>query len=158
MRNFIIGLALGILLMLIPYTFKSTIPKPILKTDTIHTTSIDTIFIDKIKYVKTSKLDTIFIYDTILIKEQKIYEDTISTIWISGINPEIDSIKYRLPRDTFFITNEIEQKRINKGIILGIGLGGCVIYNPITGRIEPGIGINASIGFGFCIGKRRKIR
>lgn len=83
--------------------------KTVEKTDTVEIHTIDTITVTKkdIEYRDVFILDTIFVKDTSLIVEQKVFEDSISTIFISGVNPELDSIEYRIPRDTLKI--EIEK-------------------------------------------------
>ena len=79
------------------------------QNDTIVIKSIDTITIEKaeIIYRDVHILDTIFVKDTELFVEKKVYCDSLSTIYISGVNPELDSIEYRIPRDTIQI--EIEK-------------------------------------------------
>ena len=79
------------------------------QNDTIVIKSIDTITIEKaeIIYRDVHILDTIYIEDTALVVEQKTYQDTISTVYFQGINAFIDSIEYRIPRDTIQI--EIEK-------------------------------------------------
>ena len=79
------------------------------KNDTIVIHSFDTITIEKtnISYRDVIVLDTIYIEDTALVVEQKTYQDTISTVYFQGINAFIDSIEYRIPRDTVQI--EIEK-------------------------------------------------
>ena len=79
------------------------------KNDTILIKSTDTITIEKtnISYRDIIVLDTLFVKDTSLVVEQKVFEDSISTIFISGVNPELDSIKYRLPKDTVIVNSEI---------------------------------------------------
>lgn len=106
------------------------------KNDTIIIKSIDTITIEKnkISYRDIIVLDTIFVKDTSLLVEQKIHQDTISTIYFQGINAEIDSIKYRIPRDTVQIyTEKIQTVKeqesfwnnrftISAGVFAGYGL------------------------------------
>lgn len=106
------------------------------KNDTTYVHTIDTITVIKsdIIYKNTIVLDTIYIKDTALFVEQKVFEDSLSTIFISGVNPELDSIKYRLSRDTVHIftetTNTISQKDsfwknrfvVTAGAFLGYGL------------------------------------
>ena len=105
-------------------------------TDTVEIHTIDTITISKtnIEYIDNIILDTIYIRDTSLIVEQKVYCDSISTIFISGVNPELDSIEYRLPKDTVQIYTEkiqtIKEQEsfwhnrftISAGIFAGYGL------------------------------------
>ena len=86
------------------------------QNDTIVVKSVDTITVtkNKIFYRDVHILDTIYLKDTALVFEQKIYQDTISTVYFQGINAEIDSIKYKLTKDTVKIytetTNTISQK------------------------------------------------
>lgn len=107
-----------------------------IKSDTIIIKRIDTITIEKtnISYRDIIVLDTVFLKDTAMLFEQKVFSDSISTIYISGVNPELDSIEYRLPKDTVKIftetTNTISQKdnffknrfTISAGIFCGYGL------------------------------------
>ena len=78
------------------------------KTDTVEIHTIDTLTVTNkdIIYKETIILDTIYLKDTSLFVEQKVYEDSISTIYISGVNPELDSIEYRIPKDTVHIYTE----------------------------------------------------
>lgn len=106
------------------------------KSDTIVIHSFDTIILNKkdIIYKETIVLDTIYISDTSLVVEQKTYEDSISTIHFQGINAFIDSIEYRLPKDTVQIFTEkiqtVKEKDsfwknrfvISAGIFAGYGL------------------------------------
>ena len=110
--------------------------KEIVKNDTTVIHSVDTLILTKkdIVYKETLVLDTIYIKDTAMLIEQKTYQDTISTIYFQGINAEIDSIKYRLPRDTVQIYTEkiqtIQEKEsfwhnrfvISAGLFAGYGL------------------------------------
>lgn len=85
--------------------------KEIVKNDTTIIHSVDTLILTEkdIVYKETIVLDTIYIKDTALFVEQKVFEDSISTIFISGVNPELDSIEYRIPRDTLIVNKEIIQ-------------------------------------------------
>ena len=81
------------------------------KCDTTYVHTFDTITVTKsdIVYKNTIVLDTVYLRDTIKLIEQKIYEDTLSTIFFHGIDCEIDSIEYRIPTDTvkFTIDNTV---------------------------------------------------
>ena len=106
------------------------------KNDTTYVHTIDTITVIKsdIIYKNTIVLDTIYVKDTAMLIEQKTYSDSISTIYISGVNPELDSIEYRLPKDTVQIfiekTNTIQKKEsfwhnrfvISAGVYAGFGI------------------------------------
>ena len=105
-------------------------------TDTIFVHTVDTFKVNKseIIYRDVHILDTIYLKDTALFVEQKVFSDSISTIYISGVNTELDSIEYRLSRDTVKI--EIEKVKtvkeqesfwhnrftISAGVFAGYGL------------------------------------
>lgn len=107
-----------------------------IKNDTTVIHSVDTLILTKkdIIYKETLVLDTVYIIDTALVVEQKVFEDSISTIYISGVNPELDSIEYRLPKDTVQIyTEKIQTVKeqesfwhnrftISAGVFAGYGL------------------------------------
>ena len=107
-----------------------------IKRDTTVIHSLDTVILTKkdIIYKETIVLDTIYLKDTTMLVEQKTYSDSLSTIFISGVNPNLDSIYYRIPRDTVQIftetTNTISQKEsfwhnrftISAGVFAGYGL------------------------------------
>lgn len=133
-------LAIVSLVLIVATIYYATNPqveyKEITKRDTVVIHTIDTISIEKtnISYRDVIILDTVFVKDTALFVEQKVFEDSISTIYISGVNPELDSIEYRLPKDTVQIfiekTNTIQQKEsfwhnrftISAGVFCGYGL------------------------------------
>ena len=141
--------------------FQSCQPEPeptiVTKTDTLVVHSTDTIFVEKPKFISRTILDTVYITkDTIVYRESRTYEDSLSTIWISGVNPELDSIRYYIPRDTVIVSNETtitktEIKRMGWGITLGLygGYGG--YYNPQNGTVglSPEIGLGVAIGWSF---------
>ena len=115
---------------------KKVVYETVTQNDTILIKSIDTITIEKtnISYRDVIILDTVFVKDTSLIVEQKVFSDSISTIYISGVNPELDYIEYRLPKDTVQIFIEkvqtVKEKEsfwnnrfvISAGIFAGYGL------------------------------------
>ena len=106
------------------------------KYDTTYVHTIDTVTVTKsdIVYKNTIVLDTIYLRDTIKLIEQKIYQDTFSTIFFHGIDCELDSIEYRIPTDTvkFTIDNTVYVQEkdnfwknrfcITAGIYAGYGL------------------------------------
>lgn len=87
---------------------------PIIKTDSVVIT--DTVYIEipveKIKYKEITKVDTLYLttpQDTTLLPiEEKHYQDSISDIYISGYQPNIDSIYYHIPRQTIYVDRTIE--------------------------------------------------
>lgn len=106
------------------------------KYDTTYVHTIDTVTVTKsdIVYKNTIVLDTLYLRDTIKLLEQKIYEDSLSTIFFHGIDADIDSIEYRIPTDTvkFTIDNTVYVKEkdnfwknrfvVTAGIYYGYGL------------------------------------
>ena len=106
------------------------------QNDTTYVHTNDTITVTKsdIVYKNIIVLDTIYISDTAMLVEQKVFNDSISTIYISGVNPELDSIEYRLSRDTVQIyTEKIQTMKeqesfwhnrftISAGVFAGYGL------------------------------------
>ena len=106
------------------------------KYDTTYVHTIDTITVTKsdIVYKNIIVLDTIYISDTAMFVEQKVFEDSLSTIYISGIEANLDSIEYRIKRDTLKIykeiNNTISQKEsfwhnrfvVTAGVYAGYGL------------------------------------
>ena len=106
------------------------------KCDTTYVHTIDTVTVTKsdIVYKNTIVLDTVYLRDTIKLIEQKIYQDTFSTIFFHGIDADIDSIEYRIPTDTvkFTIDNTVYVQEkdnfwknrftISAGIFCGYGL------------------------------------
>ena len=93
----------------------------------------------QVKYETVTQNDTIIIksIDTIKIEKNNIiYKDVhiLDTIFISGVNPELDSIEYKLPKDTVQIFTEkiqtVKEKDnffknrfvVTAGIFCGYGL------------------------------------
>lgn len=122
-------------------------------------TLIDTVFYPK--YVK--KIDTLYLPGEIvqepLIVEQKQYEDTIASIWISGVQPKLDSIHFYVPTKEILIekqtTRTIEQNSgwcVTVGPYIGAGLAtrNGVVY------ISPEIGIGVSVGYSWRIDRKTK--
>lgn len=136
--TFILSLVSLILLATTIYysSNKKVVYETVTQNDTILIKSIDTITVMKkdIEYRDVIVLDTIYIADTSLIFEQKIYQDTISTVYISGIEANLDSIYYRIPRDTIqILTEKIQTVKeqesfwhnrftISAGVFAGYGL------------------------------------
>ena len=159
----IIGRFVGFLIVFILGSLKCCNSKPIepaieIHSDTVFVHSTDTVTIhkDSIIYKEKKVLDTVYVHDTVLVKEQKVYEDSVSRIYISGIEPEIDSIIHFIPRDTVVVTTEttktiVKQKKSGLGITLGIygGYGGYV-HNGHVG-LAPEFGVGGCIGWTYII-------
>ena len=95
----------------------------------------DTIYLTKDVYIDSSKV--------VIPIEQKIYNDSSYTAFVSGYSTNLDSIHIRSP--TTIINREIERiitqtkiKRFNIGVIGGLG------YGFTSKKIEPFVGFGLS--------------
>ena len=123
MKNFyvfLLGMFLGIAGGLMLSTFNEIPPNyiPVAKTDTISVTEyktiVDTIFVDKPKYYKEVVRDTVQLNkfvrneDNYLVVTQKEYRDSNYVAWVSGIEPQLDSIMVFNNTEYVFKTSTIE--------------------------------------------------
>ena len=118
---FLLGMFLGIAGGLMLSTFNEIPPNyiPVTKTDTISVTEYktvrDTIFVDKPKYYKEVVRDTVplnlFVRneDNYLVVTQKEYRDSDYVAWVSGIEPQLDSIMVFKNTEYVFKTSTIEK-------------------------------------------------
>lgn len=115
--------------------------KIVTKTDSVTVTKVDTVRYDKPVPVFVRSTDTLYVHDTILIKEQKVFKDSTYMAWVSGYQPELDSIEVYPKTVTNYITTEVTKTvtKIKKPKWV-ISVGGGVGYN---GKIEPYVGLNA---------------
>ena len=124
MKNFyvfLLGILLGFFVCMMLSTYKE-IPHnhiPVAKTDTISVTEyktiVDTIFVDKPKYYKEVVRDTVPINqfvrneDNYLVVTQKEYRDSNYVAWVSGVEPQLDSIMVFNNTEYVFKTSTIEK-------------------------------------------------
>ena len=124
MKNFyvfLLGILLGFFVCMMLSTYKEITPKriPVAKTDTISVTEYktvrDTIFVDKPKYYKEVIRDTVplnqFVRneDKYLVVTQKEYRDSNYVAWVSGVEPQLDSIMVFNNTEYVFKTSTIEK-------------------------------------------------
>ena len=125
------------------------------------TTSIDTVVrvdthyvevpVEKIKYRDRIVIDTLYLptpQDTTQLPiEQKHYQDSISDIYISGYQPQIDSIHYHLPYRTIYVDKVIEVPQEKKWyedrfiFSAGVYTGYSPIYNNFDVIVGFGVGV-----------------
>ena len=152
----IMGVVIAILSYFLVRTYTAYVEQEVkIETDTIYLHSTDTCFVYKenIQYKEIRAIDTIYVTDTILIREQKLYEDSLAKIWISGVEPELDSICYFIPRDTVLVNTTqtvIQHKKQGWGQFVGVGAGiGYGLSLGPTHHFEPYVGINIVYGVGW---------
>ena len=124
MKNFyifLLGIFLGFDVSMILFTYNEipTITIRPIKTDTIsvteYKTTVDTIFVDKPKYYKEVIRDTVplnqFVRneDKYLVVTQKEYRDSNYVAWVSGVEPQLDSIMVFNNTEYVFKTSTIEK-------------------------------------------------
>lgn len=116
----------------------------------IHDTIVKTVTEIKYKHIKTT--DTIYLPtpDTItpLPIEQKHYQDTLSDIWFSGYNSNIDSIVYHIPNRVEYLTKTIEVEKTKKPTFkdrVGFTVGVYGGYSPIYNHFDVIVGAGFSI-------------
>ena len=128
------------------------------KSDTVYIHHTDTIKVDSLVYRTKRILDTVYLpADTVLYVEQVEYEDSLSKVWVSGIEPKVDSIWHFIPRDTVLINNETtitisEKKHWKQFVGVGLGVGAGAGYNPNTGKLDvmaPSVSLNLVYGWGY---------
>lgn len=131
MKNFyvfLLGILLGFFVCMMLSTYKEIQPNhiPVAKTDTISVTEYktirDTVFVYKPKYYKEVVRDTVQLNhflrneDDYLVVTQKEYRDSNYVAWVSGVEPQLDSImvfnntKYVLKTSTIEKVKTIEDK------------------------------------------------
>lgn len=126
---------------------------PIVKTDSVVRT--ETIYVEipveKIKYRDRKVVDTFYLptpQDTTPLPiEQKHYQDSISDIYISGYQPQIDKIEYHIPQKTVYVDKVVEVPQVKKWyedrfvISAGVYTGYSPIYNNFDVIVGFGVGV-----------------
>ena len=85
----------------------------------------DTVFVYYPRPVSVLVSDTLIVRDTVLLKEHKLYKDSLYEAWVSGYEPSLDSICVFPVTKTITntITNTvIETKEVKKKTPFGIGI------------------------------------
>lgn len=107
--------------------------------------------VEKIKYRDIKVVDTLYLQTpqdtTPLPIEEKVYEDSISTIQISGYKPQIDKIEYHIPQQTIYVDKVVEVPQVKKWyedrfiFSAGVYTGYSPIYNNFDVIVGFGVGI-----------------
>lgn len=149
---------LGVLILVILFDAISVFKKPeeIINTkiDTLVITRVDTFVQINPEYKYKKIIDTLIIHTTkdsivYLPIEQKYYGKANSyDCWISGINPQLDSIKVYNKTIDHYITNTITEKIYPRKLDLYMQLGGYMIDKGVV----PFIGLDLAIPNGLKIG------
>ncbi len=130
MRKHFLLVATLFLLACIAVMYRRCRPAPFLRNevrDTVTVFQTDTfIKTDTIRkyYPKPYEvriIDTLYIRDTVFIREQKEYKDSIYTAWVSGYDARLDSIKI-YPRTKVIINTIYRDITVTKKKPWGIGV------------------------------------
>lgn len=107
--------------------------------------------VEKIKYRDRKVVDTLYLptpQDTTPLPiEQKHYQDSISDIYISGYQPQIDSIQYHIPYKTVYVDKVVEVPQVKKWyedrfiFSAGVYTGYSPIYNNFDVIVGFGVGV-----------------
>lgn len=107
--------------------------------------------VEKIKYRDRKVVDTLYLQTpqdtTPLPIEQKHYQDSISTIQISGYKPQIDKIEYHIPQKTVYVDKVVEVPQVKKWyedrfiFSAGVYTGYSPIYNNFDVIVGFGVGV-----------------
>ena len=107
--------------------------------------------VEKIKYRDIKVVDTLYLptpQDTTPLPiEEKVYEDSISTIQISGYKPQIDKIEYHIPQKTVYVDKVVEVPQVKKWyedrfiFSAGVYTGYSPIYNNFDVIVGLGVGV-----------------
>lgn len=107
--------------------------------------------VEKIKYRDRKVVDTLYLQPpqdtTPLPIEEKVYEDSISTIQISGYKPQIDKIEYHIPQKTVYVDKVVEVPQVKKWyedrfiFSAGVYTGYSPIYNNFDVIVGFGVGV-----------------
>lgn len=107
--------------------------------------------VEKIKYKDRKVVDTLYLptpQDTTQLPiEEKVYEDSISTIQISGYKPQIDKIEYHIPQKTVYVDKVVEVPQVKKWyedrfiFSAGVYTGYSPIYNNFDVIVGFGVGV-----------------
>lgn len=107
--------------------------------------------VEKIKYRDRKVVDTLYLptpQDTTPLPiEEKVYEDSISTIQISGYKPQIDKIEYHIPQQTIYVDKVVEVPQVKKWwedrfiFSAGVYTGYSPIYNNFDVIVGFGVGV-----------------
>ena len=120
-------------------------------TVVVRDTLIIEVPVEKIKYRDIKVVDTLYLQTpqdtTPLPIEEKVYEDSISTIQISGYKPQIDKIEYHIPQQTIYVDKVVEVPQVKKWyedrfiFSAGVYTGYSPIYNNFDVIVGFGVGI-----------------
>lgn len=145
--NVVVGIIIICLLLTPKNEEKEVIT--LVKNDTVvvHDTIVKKI--KEVKYKEVRKIDTIYLTSNSIPIQQKQYTDSIADIYISGFEPNIDSINYHIPLNTVYIDKVVEIERDRKVkwyedrfvIIAGVSAGYGLVHKQPDVYVGVGVGI-----------------
>ena len=155
-KGFWIVVALLVASAAINVWFWTTEPEPsiIIKRDTVWKDSIireplpaETINTGRVVYMRIpvpGPSDTITLHDSIDVPVpiyQKRYEDSLYTAWVSGYEPNLDSIDLRLPTITETVTKTI----VKPSPLITVGIQAGAGYGVINRKPDIYVGVGAQV-------------
>ena len=155
-KGFWIVVALLIASIAINVWFWTTEPEPsiVIKRDTVWKDSIireplpaETINTGRVVYLRIpvpGPSDTITLHDSIDVPVpiyQKRYEDSLYTAWVSGYEPNLDSINLRLPTITETVTKTI----VKPSPLITVGIQAGAGYGVINRKPDIYVGVGAQV-------------
>ena len=122
-------------------------------SDTMTVTTVDTIFCDRIHFVREVVKDTIYLEKDSanglkLPLTQKYYSTDKYQAWISGYRPSLDSIRTFNKTEYKYITNTIEKRVYPKTVDWYMNVGTMVIKD----NLAPNIGVEVKFRNGLTVG------
>ena len=146
LKDILLWAALGLILWLAlrPHPVET---RQVVRTDTVTVVRIDTLTLREPVYITRRIVDTIRVVirqtDTVYLpQEQRRYEDSLYTAWVSGYRPRLDSIRLYRSLEVRYIIRErtltSRSKRWGVGLQVGYGYTG-KMFTPYLGI---GIGYN----------------
>lgn len=126
-------------------------------SDTVYTIKTDTYKVEKPIFIKEVIVDTFWVKDSlnheyIIPKTQKYYKDSLYEAWVSGYNPNLDSINIYNQNKFVTITNTNTKEVYPKTTALYFNLGTMYIGDKFAPKLGAGFKfkndmiINANVG------------
>lgn len=116
------------------------------RTDTLRIADYDTIVENVVRYKQIAIHDTAFVFadDTIKIPitQKHYHEDSLCDVWVSGYEPNLDSL-HLYQKHTIEIVNHFREVTKMPRLTAEIGLGGLLLQDRLVGSVGAEVRYNA---------------